>query len=452
MLGPTAPLAGARVCAVEVRGDDSGQVCGLTATDGRAALVLAPATHFVRIEPPAGTRFDGARQVVSLTGDLAVELALAERAGIAGTVRADDGAPLAEVEVCAWRAGEQVGCVRTDARGAYRLAVVPAVYVLRVQGQVGSRLVGQWANDRVDSGDADAIDVRVADALRTDVTLTRGVVLSGIVRGALPDRHPIEKAQVCTRTLAAPVPFECERTTSDGSYRALRAPGRYWVWVIPPDGEPLVAQWYDRAFDGVRAKAVDLSADLRLDVALDPGPRITGRVLTEAGVPVAGAKVCADTPFATGRICRETDRTGTYSITTRPETYVLNVQPPEGSDLVAAYHSGRRTWVDADRVVLRADGARVDVVLAAGVRITGIVRDATGVPVEDANVSLSDEEGWVAGGGTDAAGGYAVAVPRGTYSFEVFAPRFGALVSVPGRTVVVAGATTLDATLPLGPP
>lgn len=452
VLGPAAPVVGALVCAAPVRGDGATEVCSLTAADGRAVLILSAATHFVRAEPPAGTRLEVARQAVSLSDDLAVELALTERAIIAGTVRADDGDLLAEAEVCAWRAGEQAGCVRSDATGAYRLAVAPAVYVLRVEGRAGSRLVGQWANDRVDSGDADAVDVRALDAPRTNVTLNRGVVLSGVVRAGLPDRHPIERAQVCTKSLAAPVPFECERTASDGTYRALRVPGRYWVWVIPPDGEPLVAQWFDRAQDGVRARPVELAAEMRLDVALEPGPRITGRVRTEAGVPVAGAKICADTPFATGRICRETDGTGAYAITARPETYVLNVQPPEGSDLIAAYHSGGRTWVDAERVVLPAGGVRVDLVLASGVRIAGTVRDATGVPVADANVSLSDAQGWLAGASTDAAGRYAVVVPRGTYSFEVFAPRFGALASAPSQAVVVVGATTLDATLPLGPP
>ena len=447
-LGPLGPLAGARLCAAPLAGDER---CGATGPDGRAALTLLAGTYLVRGEPPAGARLDVARQAVTLDADRTLELALPQRALIAGAVRDDAGVAVPGASICAHRAGEETACARSGSDGGYALRVAPGVYRLKAEGPPGARLLGQWAFDRVDSGHADPLDLRDADIGDADIVLERGVALEGTIRAAR-DAHPIERAQVCTKTLAAPLPFACERTVGGGTYRALRAPGRYWIWVVPPDHEPLLAQWYDRAGEGVRAKAFDLQTDSTLDVALEPGPRITGHLRTATGAPVAGAKVCADTPFATGRICRETDAAGAYSITTRPETYVLNVQPPEGSDLVAAYHAGKRTWAEADAVTVGRADVTVELVIAAGARVSGTVRDTTGVPVEDADVSLSDGDGWLAGASTDAAGGYVLAVPPGRYVLDVFAPRFGAFVSVAGLPLVVDGPTTADATLPLGPP
>jgi len=446
-LGPSGALAGAWLCAAPVSGDER---CGASGPDGRTSLALAAGTYLVRAEPPAGARLDVARQAVTLDADRVLDLALPQRARIAGAVRDDAGSAVAGASICAHRAGDEIACTRSAPDGGYALRVAPGVYRLEVEGPPGARLVGQWAFDRVDSGDADPLDVRDADIGDADVVLARGQALEGTVRAA-PDGHPIERAQVCTKALAAPLPFACERTAAAGGYRLLRAPGRYWIWVVPPDHEPLLAQWYDRADEGVQAKAFDLQADSTVDVALEPGPRITGHLRTAAGVPVAGAKVCADTPFATGRICRETDAAGAYSITTRPETYVLNVEPPEGSDLVASYHAGKRTWADADAVRVEQADVAVELVLAPGVRVSGTVRDETGVPVEGANLSLSDGDGWLAGTSTDAAGRYALAVPPGRYVLDVFAPRFGALVSVVGRSLVVGGPATADVTLPLGP-
>src|SRR5207302_1742307 len=82
----------------------------------------------------------------------------------------------------------------------------------------------QWARGRISSDEADVVDVRSADVGGVDVALIRGNLLTGIVRGP---SGPIEDAQVCLRTLAAPLGWECERTKKNGSYLALREPGRY---------------------------------------------------------------------------------------------------------------------------------------------------------------------------------------------------------------------------------
>src|SRR5438045_1226450 len=79
-----------------------------------------------------------------------------------------------------------------------------------------------------------------------------------------------------------------------------------------------------------------------VDVALTGGPQLSGVLRSTSGDVVANALVCIDTAFASGRICRETDGNGRYAITTRAETYIVSVIPPEHSGLVGEYWDGKR--------------------------------------------------------------------------------------------------------------
>ncbi|MBM4363368.1 MAG: carboxypeptidase regulatory-like domain-containing protein, partial [Deltaproteobacteria bacterium] len=381
-------------------------------------------------------------QDVALSAATQVDLALPRRARVAGTVRDDAGAAVAGANVCLHYAGIEVACRATAAGGGYQLDAAPAAYKMHVAAPAGSRVISQWYDDRTDSGRADVVDSRSGDALGVDVTLARGVLLQGTVRASAGGRA-IAKAEVCLRTLAEPLPFECESTDATGGYRALRKPGRYYVYVVPPDDEPLLAQWYDRALEGSGSRAFELGADARLDLLLDTGPQVRGRITGPDGAPVAGVLVCVDTPFTTGQICRPSGADGRYGVTTRPGTYVVNVVPPPGSDLLGAYWAGKRTWVDADRITVRGDFA-LDLQLARGAVLRGTVRDQSDVPIENANVNVNDADGVVAATRSKADGTYSIAVRPGAYTLDVFAPRFGDLLSQVGIPVTVTGATTRD--------
>src|SRR5438270_47978 len=188
------------------------------------------------------------------------------------------------------------------------------------------------------SGDADLVDGRAADADGIKVTMIKGVLLTGVVRGP---SGPIEDAQICTRTLAAPLPWDCERSKKNGSYLVLVEPGRYFMWTVPPDNTRLLAQWYDGVLQGVDTTDINLDGDRRIDVELDPGPQLRGKVTTTDGTPIAGAFVCVDTPFPTGRICRPTSGDGSYQVTTRPQTYTVQVLAPGNTDLISEYWLGK---------------------------------------------------------------------------------------------------------------
>jgi hypothetical protein len=255
---------------------------------------------------------------------------------------------------------------------------------------------------------------------------------------------------VCTRTLAAPLPWDCVRTKKDGSYLALMEAGRYFMWTIPPDNVRLLAQWYDRVLQGVDTTDILVDRDRQIDVALDPGPQLRGKVTTADGVPVPGALVCVDTRFPSGRICRPAGSDGTYTVTTRPATYTVQVLAPFWTDLISEFWLQKRTWVDANDNSLGSSDRTLDLILRPGLRVTGVIRDTRGVPLEGATINLNDAEGPLIGAATDISGTYFMIVPPGTYQIEVYAPfrgERGNYLSQPARDLVVSGFTRYDVVL-----
>jgi len=338
-------------------------------------------------------------------------------------------------------------CVRSVADGKFSIEVRSDVYKLDVTGPPGGKLIAQWARGRVSSGAADVVDARSADVDGIAVTMIKGVLLAGVVRGP---SGAIEDAQVCTRPLATPLPWDCVRTKKDGSYLALMEAGRYYMWTVPPDNVRLVAQWYDHVLEGVDTTDINVDRDRQIDVTLDPGPQLRGKVTTTDGAPVWGALVCVDTRFPTGRICRPTSGDGSYAVTTRPATYTVQVLAPSRSDLISEFWLGKRTWVDANDVTLGNTDRTLDLTLRKGQRVSGVIRDTRGIPLEGATINFNDDAGPLIGADTDISGTYSLVVPPGTYQVEVFAPfrgERGDLLSQPPRELVVSGYVHYDVVL-----
>ena len=443
-VGADGAVASLRVCASTVSG---AQTCALTGPDGIATMVLAPGAYLIRSETPASQRRFGELVGADLTnGDTSVRLEFERIRRISGTIRDIAGKPVNAGALCANPVSlASAVCEKSKPDGTYAVDVTPGLYKLSFDGAAGQKLLPQWAVGRVTRGEADVIDTRSADVSGVDVTLRPGVTLSGTVAAA--DGHPVKKAQVCTHRFSAALPWECERTDGHGHYVALREPDTYWVLVIPPDEEPLMMQWFDGSLTGVGATPFDLFEDRTVDQALSPGPSVTGHVTDPAGVGVSHALVCVDTPFPSGRICRPTDDKGAFRVTTRPETYTVQILPPENSDLLPQYYGGGRTWLDANTIAVRARGVTLDVSLVRGHRVRGVIRSQLGVPLEGAFVNVSDAQGIVTAGSTDDTGAYSLAVPAGRYTFDFFAPFPSQVVSVEGRPVTVDGPLTMDVTL-----
>jgi hypothetical protein len=443
-----APVIGANVCAFTVAGAQ--ERCGETSASGTARLGLRPGTYSVLVTPHAPTRLaEGRTWADVLDADATSVVQLEPHSRINGTIRDERGAAVIDAEVCAHPPDPLASptCGRSAGEGKFSIDVRSDVYKLDVTGPPGGKLIAQWATGRLSSGSADLIDARSADVAGIGVTMLKGVLLSGVVRGP---SGPIEDAQVCTRTLAAPLPWDCVRTNKKGSYLALMEPGSYFMWTVPPDSVRLVAQWYDDVLEGVDTTDIAMDRDRQIDVDLHPGPQLRGKVTTTDGAPVWGAFVCVDTRFPTGRICRPTAGDGSYSVTTRPQTYTVQVLAPPESDLMNEFWLRKRTWVDANDISLGNADRTLDLTLRKGVRVSGVIRDTRGVPLEGATINLNDDEGPLLGTDTDISGSYHMVVPPGTYQVEVFAPfrgERGDLLSQAPRELVVNGYINYDVVL-----
>jgi hypothetical protein len=443
-----APVVGADVCAFTVAGAQ--ERCGETSASGTARLSLRPGAYSVLVTPRAPTRLAVGRTWADvLDADATSVVHLDPHSTINGTVRDERGAAVSDAEVCAHppRVLAPPTCSRSAGEGKFSIDVRSDVYKLDVTGPPGGKLIPQWATGRLTSGEADLVDVRSADADGIAVTMVKGVLLTGVVRGP---SGPVKDAQVCTRTLAAPLPWDCVRSKEDGSYLALMEAGRYYMWTVPPDNVRLLAQWYDRVLEGVDTTDIAMERDRQIDVTLEPGPQLRGTVTTADGVPVPGALVCVDTRFPTGRICRPAGNDGSYTVTTRPATYTVQVLAPFWTDLISEFWLRKRTWVEANDISLGSADRTLDLTLRPGLRVTGVIRDTRGVPLEGATINLNDDEGPLIGAATDISGSYSMIVPPGTYQVEVFAPlrgERGNLLSQSPRELVVNGFTRYDVAL-----
>jgi len=437
------PLPGARVCAATARG---GERCTETAKDGLATFALMPSTYLLRVEGPEPARFMTDRRVVDVTGaDTAMWIGLPARIRLSGVVRNERGAAVARAEACAHPITRaDVACARSGADGKYTIEARADLYRIDVTGPPGAKLVPQWAPGSYTEDDAALIDARTSDVPDLDFALETGVVLRGTVR---VDGATIEDAQVCLRTLEAPVGWQCERTDKRGAYEALRVPGDYWIWALPPDRVRATGLWYDGVLEGFQATPFDLSADATLNMTLPPGPQIQGRVRNESGEAVPDVYVCVDTAFTTGRICRPSGFDGAYAVTTRPNTYIINVVPPAGSGYIAEYLDRKRNWVEADEVRLGAGDIQVDLVVRRGVIVKGTIKDKRGLPAIGATINFGDPRDVEHAGATDGTGSFEVVVAPGKYHVDVFPPRFpGNLV---GREMEIdaVGAVEIDIVL-----
>ncbi len=412
------PVVGARVCAAPARGEER---CAETDREGVVMFRLARAVYSVRTEGPERARWMPDQRTADLIGgDAAVWVGLSRRIRLTGVIRDEDSKPVARADACAYPTGSDPPiCAHSNDGGVYVIEARAGVYRLHVDGPPGGKLVSQWVRERPTLESADVFDTRAADATGIDVTLARGFVLRGTVRlsGAT-----VEDAQVCTKSLAGPLPWDCERTDKRGGYAVLREPGPYWVWVVPPDRVRAVPVWYDRGLTGVEASPYGLVRDSTLDMTLIVGPQVRGKVRASTGEPVADVLVCVDTPFTTGRICRPSGADGAYAVTTRPEQYIVSVIPPADSDFIAEYWSHKRDWTEADRIRLTVSDYQLDLVLARGVVVKGMVKDTRGVPIAGATLYLDDASGIAGATDTDTSGSFRMAVRPGKYTLHVSPP------------------------------
>ncbi len=145
-----------------------------------------------------------------------------------------------------------------------------------------------------------------------------------------------------------------------------------------------------------------------LEVSLDTGVKLTGRVTGPDGAPLAGVSVRPDTAAGGNRVMRF-DATDTSTITDGNGDYTMDALEPGDK----TFTFNRQGYLAESRpVTLSGSSARLDVQLSTGVRLTGTVSLEAGGPVADAIVSASSASDSGGFGGkqarTDASGNFQI--------------------------------------------
>jgi protocatechuate 3,4-dioxygenase beta subunit len=315
------PLPGVSLVFAEKRG--SVRVTAVTDAEGRYVVEqLNPGTYEVRIaspgwfpEKPLELKLGGGR-----TEPLDYDVVLNGAAVLQGTVSMAQGATVKGARVWLTGGGQIARSARgagrpletfSDANGAWTITDVPPTATVVVRGQLGSL-------------EATPIPVNLQRppthplklVLGGTVTLLGRVVDSG-------DGSAVPNARVQIVPKGAPWGRDGRTLTTDaqGAFRAEQLiAGEYDL--TPRRGDYLAAS----------ARTLTLNADdpeSRVELALDPGLVVAGRVTDEHGRALAGAVVAdgnVDDPPGTVRRSQPLDADGRFRLTGfRPGTYRLRV-------------------------------------------------------------------------------------------------------------------------------
>ena len=292
--------------------------------------------------------------------------------------------------------------------GAYEMAVAPR-YLYRVAAQ------------HDDFGRATALTqgIEQGSRARVDFTLTQGVSLCGTVRDA--SGTALEGAHVST--------------FYGGDLHSISdASGQYVIHGFSRthrDTVMVIAE-LDGYVMAHRSGSIPVTGDVELDLVLQPGTRVLGRVVDADGVGLLSARVC---------LGPAQNRLGNLITTTDDGGYFKIDDAPSGAQTILVNAHGH---ADAKHeFTIPAGMAQVEdviIVMSEGRTVQGLVRDPAGQPLGGLNVSLTHGDEYVgAYTTTDEEGAFTVPnLPEGDLVVEVMGSGWiRAEVPVPGLEDVV---------------
>ncbi len=254
----------------------------------------------------------------------------------------------------------------TDANGNYRLSVSLGTYRLRVRPRHGP-LISQKIER-----------LRLSANTTRDFVLETGVTLSGqVTANGQPVPHPWL--------------WVVNDEGQEVSFNAANASGHYSLGVPAGTYEVNV---YSEDFLGTTVERVAITQATVLDITLESGVLLEGKVVDDAGQPVSDAQVCAhlSTEEWWEGFCSHTEPTGGFQLRATPDDgYVVTVRP------VSPLHPTRRRLEVSEKGVS-------DLILAVSRDPTPFVPDdppkaaliSISQPTVDGEVTLSGAAGSVA--------------------------------------------------------
>ena len=264
------------------------------------------------------------------------------------------------------------GEVHVDWWGNYRLKnIVPGTYRLSfAHGPKGWTAIAK-----------EPITVSEGETVNVDLTLIR----SGIISGQVTDQdtnEPIANHPIRLNDAARPEDFSLmghyTRTDETGAYRFDAAPGRAIVHTTPPGGYQDLGQIGRSNIRQIQKRVEVVEGQtVVVNFQFSRGLKLVGRVLTETGEPVVGARVS----------------------NTRDRREVYSISDALGRFTVAGLRSGQRLGFKAEHSGLRLHGM-VEIEVEPGVpieirmkpygrvKVSGRVVDRAGNPMPSMDIQL----------------------------------------------------------------
>jgi 5-hydroxyisourate hydrolase-like protein (transthyretin family) len=376
-----------------------------------------------------------AEQIVLEPGQAVTGLtaSLAPGASITGTVTADGGSALGNIQVAARnRSGSVYQSGSTDDDGSYTVNGLPAgEYTLEFRDYGSTGYSGEWWNNQPTQQTAEYFTVLAGEAVTAkDAGLSLGATIAGTVTvdgdGALTSGQVT--AYAVDGNYAGSTSID-----SKGAY-ALTAltPGDYKVEFSTWQGNAL-AEWWDDKPDRESATTITVaSGQVRggIDAELARSATISG-VVTGASGNLSNVQVYAYTDSG-WKSMDTTDARGEYSIGgLAAGTYALEFTSPHANYL-PEWWNDKDSYRSATKITVGAGEAITgkNAVLAASASISGNVKGAGSPAVNLRNVSVmavpvnATESPEFLQASTDAGGNYTIRGLRaGSYSLHFLPSR-----------------------------
>jgi len=192
------------------------------------------------------------------------------------------------------------------------------------------------------------------------------------------------------------------KTAKDGTYSIELSPGEhYWINVLPPEEGRLLHQ---------RLTDVNLEEDKKLNIKLEFGFILSGRITDNKGKPVANTWISANPTSGGQSEGGRASSDGNYRIKLAAGTYTLKIYPPEDRKLP------RQTVSDVE---VKED-LKLDIKLESGFTLSGLITNPDGEPITYAHVIARENTTGQEGYGSPAKDGfYSIVLMPGTYTVQL---------------------------------
>ena len=287
------------------------------------------------------------------------------------------------------------GQTRVNWRGKYLLKnVAPGMYGFHLDdGPKGWTVIAK-----------ELITVSEGQTVNVDLTLIR----SGFITGRVTDQdtnEPIANHLIRLNDAARPEGSQLRDhhtiTDTTGAYRFGAAPGRVLVHTNPPVGYQGIGQTEGLDIGQIQKRVEVVEGEtVVVDFQISKGMKLVGRLLTEAGEPVAGA-----------RISNTWDRYGAYSISDKLGKFTITGLRSGQRFGLKAEHSGLKLRGMAEVEVQPGVPIEIRMKSSGRVKVSGRVVDHAGKSMSlmdvqlihwdlqrdignVTNVAVTDDDGW----------------------------------------------------------